>query len=111
MRQDGLDYITPHPLLFNMSADLAGPFKIIYKKRKTWVIIKLCNMSKALHLQLVKNYSVKVVTTALNTVFEVRNKPNTIVKGIGKNVMKSIKLILESIQSGFSNDCKFTWLI
>ena len=41
------DCLTP----FNdVSADLAGPFCIKHRKRKTWVLIYLCNLSKALHL-------------------------------------------------------------
>ena len=102
MGQVGLDCITPSPPFSNVSADLAGPFRIKYKERKTWVLIYLCNMSKALHLEPVENYSAKAVTTALNTVFGVRNLPDTIVTDAGKNVTKSRKLILDSLQSGFT---------
>ena len=79
-----------------MSADLSGPFRIKYRERKTWILIYLCNVSKALHLQLVENYSAKAVTTALTTVFGIRNLPNHITTDAGTNVSKSRKLILES---------------
>ena len=49
---------------------------------------------KALQLQLVENYSTKIVTTALNTVFGIRNLPN--------HIIWSRKLVLESLQTSFS---------
>ena len=67
MGQVGLNCITLSPPFSNVSADLAGLFRIKYKERKTWVLIYLCNVSKALHLQPVENYSAKAVTTALNS--------------------------------------------
>ena len=73
-----------------------------YRERKTWILIYLCNVTKALHLQIIENYSAKAVTTALNTVFGVRNLPNKITTDAGKNVIKSRKIVLESLQSSFS---------
>ena len=49
-----------------------------------------------------ENYSAKAVTTALTTVFEIRNLPNHITMDAGKNVSKSRKLILELFHTGFS---------
>ena len=63
------DCLSPSPPFSDVSADLAGPFKLKYRERKTWILIYLCNVSKALHFQLVENYSAKAVTTALSTVF------------------------------------------
>ena len=94
--------LTPSPPFSNVSADLAGPFRIKYRERKTWILIYLCNVTKALHLQIVENYSAKAVTTALNTVFGIRNLPNKITTDAGQNVAKSRKLILESIESALS---------
>ena len=51
-------------------------------------------MTKVLLLQNVENYSAKAVTTALNTVFGIRNLPNKIATDAGKNIAKSRKLIL-----------------
>ena len=59
-------------------------------------------MTKALHLKIVENYTAKAVTTALNTVFGIRNLPNKITTDAGKNVTKSRKLILESMKSTLS---------
>ena len=97
MGQVGPDCLTPSPPFSNVSADLAGPFRIKFKERKTWVLIYLCNISKALHLQPVENYTAKAIITALNNVFGVRNLPNTIITDAGKNVTNSRKLILESL--------------
>ena len=82
---------------------MAGPFYIKHRERKTWVLIYLCKVSKALHLQIVENYSAKAVTTAVITVFRIRNPPNKITTDAGKNVTKSRKLILESTESSLSN--------
>ena len=113
MGQVGLDCLTPSPPFSNVSADLAGPFRIKYKERKTWVLIYLCNVSKALHLQPVENYMAKAVITALNNVFGVRNLPHTIVTDAGKNITNSRKLILESLGTGFTKkdleEIKSTW--
>ena len=51
-----------------------------------------------------ENYSTKAVITALNTVFGIRNLPNHITTDTGKNVTKSRKLVLESLQSSFSKN-------
>ena len=96
------DCLTPSPPFSNISADLAGPFRIKYRERKTWVLIYLCNVTKALHLQIVENYSAKAVTMALNTVFGIRNLPNKITTDAGKNITKSRKLILKSMKSALS---------
>ena len=73
----------------------------------------MCNVTKALHLQLVENYSAKAVTTALNTVFGLRNLPNKITTDAGKNVTKSRKTIIESLQTSFSRkdleEIQATW--
>merc|ERR1712243_265576 len=87
----------------DVSADLAGPFRIKHRERKTQVLIYLCSVSKALHLQIVENYSSKAVTTALNTVFGIRNLPNKITTDAGKNVTKSRKLILEFMESSLTH--------
>ena len=77
MGQVDLDCIIPSPPFINVSANLAGPFRIKFKERKTLVLIYFCNITKALHIQLVENYSVKAITTPLNTFFGVGNLPNT----------------------------------
>ena len=94
--------LTPSPPFSDVSADLASPFRIKYRERKTWILIYLCNVTKALHLQIVENYSAKAVTTALNTVFGIRNLPNKITTDARKNITKSRKLVLGSIGSAFS---------
>lgn len=46
--------LTPSPPFLDVSADLAGPFMIKYKERKTWILIYLCNVTKpptSLHKQ------------------------------------------------------------
>ena len=105
--------LTPSPPFSDVSADLAGPFRIKFRERKIWILIYLCNVTKALHLQLVENYSAKAVTTALNTVFGIRNLPNKITTDAGKNVVKSRKTIIESLQSSFSGkdleEIQATW--
>ena len=65
---------------------------------KTWILLYLCNVSKALPLQLVENYPAKTVTTALKTMFGVRNLLNRIYTDAGKNITKSRKMILKSIK-------------
>ena len=102
MEQVSHDYITLSPPFSNVTADLVGPFWIKYKKRKTWVLNYFCNISKALHLQLVENYSVKAVPNPLNTVFRVRNLSNTIVRDAGRNITKTRKLIHDLFYTGFS---------
>merc|ERR1712030_214314 len=51
--------------------------------------------------------------TALNTVFGLRNLPNKITTDAGKNVTKSPKTIIESLQSNFSGkdieEIQSTW--
>ena len=102
IRQLNGNCLTPSPPFSDVSADLAGPFRIKYRERKTWILIYLCNVTKALHLQIVENYSATAVTTALNTVFGIRNLPNKITTDAGKNVTKSRKLVLGLLESSFS---------
>ena len=105
--------VTPSPPFSNVSADLAGPFRIKYREQKTWILIYLCNVSKVLHLQLVENYSAKAVITALNTVFGIRNLPNHITTDSSKNITRSRKLIQESLLLSFSKkdleEIQATW--
>ena len=111
--QLGISCVTLSPLFSNVSTDPAGPFRIKYREWKTWILIYLYNVSKALHLQLVENYSAKAVIIALNTVFTIRNLPNHITMDAGKNIMRSRKLIQESLQSSFSKkdieESQATW--
>merc|ERR1711867_46415 len=113
MGQVGPDCQTPSPPFSNVSADLAGPFRIKNKERKTWVLIYLSNISKALHLQPVENYTAKAIINVLNNVFGVRNLPNTIITDSGKNVTNSRKLILKSLKTGVTKkdleEIKSTW--
>ena len=47
------DCLSPSPPFSDVLADLAGPFRIKYRERSTWILIYLCNVTKPLHLQLV----------------------------------------------------------
>ena len=97
--------LSPSPPFTDVSADLTGPFKLKGKERKTWILVYLCNVYKAVHLQVVDSYSAKSVTTALSGVFTIRNLPHQIWTDAGKNLIKSRKLLQESLQSGLtSND-------
>ena len=44
-----LDCITLSPPSSNVSANLAVPFSLYYEKQKMWILINLCNVSKAQH--------------------------------------------------------------
>ena len=44
--------LTPYSPFLDVSADLAGPFRIKYRERKTGILIYLYNVTKALHLQI-----------------------------------------------------------
>ena len=95
--------LSPSPPFTDVSADLTGPFKLKGKERKTWILVYLCNVSKAVHLQVVDSYSAKSVTTALSAVFAIRNLPHRIWTDAGKNLIKSRKLLQESLQSGLTS--------
>ena len=60
-----------------------------------------------------ENYSAKSIITALNTVFGISNLPKQITMDTGKNIMRSRKLIYESLQSSFSKkdleEIQATW--
>ena len=59
--QLNLNCLSPSPPFLDLSKDLPGPFKLKHRERKTWILIYLCNVSEALHLQKNKscNYSLK----------------------------------------------------
>ena len=113
-----LERLRASPPFSLVSADVARPYIVRlahnYKATtKVWVLVYLCNVTKALHLQLVENYSAKAVTTAFNTVFGIRNLPSKITTDAGKNVTKSRKAIIETLQSNFSGkdieEIQSTW--
>ena len=79
-----VDRLKPAPPCNNVTVDLAGRFRIKYKEKKVWALIYLCNNSKALHLQTVENSTAKGITTALNSVFGIRNLPSKITSDAGK---------------------------
>ena len=60
--------LTPSLPFSDVLADLAGLFKLKYKEKKSWILIYLCNVNKASHLQVVESYSLKSVTTALSMI-------------------------------------------
>merc|ERR1712101_33660 len=86
---------------------------IIRRWVKLDLILLLHHLHLVIYLQTVENYMAKAVITALNNVFGVRNLPHTIVTNAGKNITNSRKLILESLQTGFTKkdleDIKSTW--
>ena len=69
------------PPFLKVSADVAGPYIIKLSPKvntMVWVLLYLCDVSKALHLELVENYSGPAMVTALKSVFAIRNCPSQI---------------------------------
>ena len=59
-----------------------------------WVLVHLCNNSKALHLELIESYSTDSLVTALAKVFTIRNIPSKIQTDAGTNFKKSRSMLL-----------------
>ena len=83
-----------------MSADVAGPHIIQDRMSSTriskvWALIYLCNNSKALHTEVVEDYSGAALITALRQAFAVRNMPAQITTDLGRNFIKA-KLLFSS---------------
>merc|ERR1712105_581917 len=97
-----VDRLKPAPPFNSVTVDLAGPFMIKYKEKKVWSLIYLSSNSKALHLQVVENYTAKAVTTALNNIFRIRNLPSKSTSDAGKNIGKSRSLFIDTSNKGFT---------
>ena len=101
------DRLLPYVPFSNISADICSPFNVRFKKSgKVWILVYLCNVSKALHLQIVYSNSGNSLTTTLSNVFARRNLLGNIILDAGNNFVKSQRLILGSKEhfSGFTED-------
>ena len=81
--------LTPSPPFTDVSADLTGPLKLKGRERKTWILVYVCNVTKAVHLEAVESYSAKAITTALAAVFAIRNLSHRIWTDAGRNLTKA----------------------
>ena len=97
----------PELSLYNIeqgvSADLSGSYIVQGRSSSTrisrvWVLIYLCDNTKALHTEVVEDYSGAGLITALRQTFAVRNMPAQITTDPGRNFVKA--------ESLFSSDCK-----
>jgi hypothetical protein len=60
---------------------------------KVWVLIYLCDQSKALHIEIVEDYSGPGLVKALKQAFAVRNTPSQITTDPGKNFVRARTLL------------------
>ena len=78
------------------------------KISKVWALVYLCNNSKALHTEVVEDYSGAVLITALRQAFAVRNMPAQITTNPGRNFVKAKSLFsldYADAKLGISTSC------
>ena len=102
-----VDKVLPSPPFTLVSIDLCGHFWVKPTNRsrssvKVWILIYLCDVSKALHCELVEDYSGPGLVNALRTVFSLRNTPSKISSDPGRNMVRAKSLI--SGVSSLSNE-------
>ena len=109
-----VDRLKASPPFSSVSADLSGP--LLVKQlgarqpskgtHKIWVIIYLCNVSKAVHLQVVESFSGDSLVTALDNIFARRNLPSHITTDAGKSFTKARRTLqsTEDQIQGFSEE-------
>ena len=99
-----MNRLKPSPPFNNVTIILVGPFRIKNKEKKVWSLIYLCNNSKALHLQTVETTIAKGLTTAINSIFGIRNLPSKALLMLGRISNSSRKLFVDTSNNGFSQD-------
>ena len=87
----------PSPPFSSVTADVAGPYIVqdrtsSTKISKVWALVYLCDNSKALHTEVVEDYSRAALITALRQAFAIRNMPAQITTDPGRNFIKAKSL-------------------
>ena len=81
--------LIPAPTFTHVAADVTGPFRVKFKKvPKVWILIYQCQVSKALHLELVDSYTGPSLIMALAKIIARRNHPSSIVTNAGRKFFK-----------------------
>jgi hypothetical protein len=70
---------------------------------KIWILIYQCDVSRALHTELVENYSGTGLVNALRTVFATRNTPVRISADPGRNIIRA-KALMSSVPTISNED-------
>ena len=91
------EWLFPSPPFSSVTADVAGPYIVqdrtsSMKISKVCVLVYLCDNSKALHTEVVENYSGAALITALRQAFVMRNMPAQISTDPGRNFVKAKSL-------------------
>jgi hypothetical protein len=78
----------PSPPFRRVSVDLAGPFSVYASAKsrvltKVWVVVYLCDNTRAIHLEIAEGYSSQALLTSLAIIFAVRNFPAEITSDPG----------------------------
>ena len=84
-----LERVCPTPPFIKVIVDLAGHLLVILILSpraiiKVWILIYLCDMSKALHIEVVDSMTSSAIINALRSYFAIRNTPAQISSDPGK---------------------------
>merc|ERR1712030_195280 len=90
MGKHPIDRVCPTPPFQKVSVDMVGhfwvkPTKASDRSIKTWVLMYLCDVSKALHTEIVESCSAESMINSLRSCFSIRNTPFQITADPGRN--------------------------
>ena len=82
------------------SVDLMGHLWVKATKNsksstKLWVLLYVCDVSRALHTEVVESCTGQAMVNALRSIFAIRNTPERITADPGKNFVNASKLLKE----------------
>ena len=103
-----LDRVCPTPPFKKVIVDLVGHFLVtpILSPRaiiKVWILIYLCDMSKALHIEVVDSMTSSAIINAFRSYFAIRNTPAQISSDPGKCFVGA-KIIMQKEFSSVAHD-------
>ena len=103
-----LDKVCPTPPFQKVIVDLIGHFlvKPILSPRtiiKVWILIYLCDMSKALHIEVVDSMTSSAIINAFRSYFVIRDTPAQISNDPGKYFLGA-KIIMQKEFSSVAHD-------
>ena len=103
-----LDRVCPTPPFEKVIVDLVGHFLVnpILSPRaiiKVWILIYLCDMSKALHIEVVDSMTSSAIINAFRSYFVIRDTPAQISNDPGKYFLGA-KIIMQKEFSSVAHD-------
>ena len=108
-----LERVCPTPPFIKVIVDLAGHLLVnpILSPRaiiKVWILIYLCDMSKALHIEVVDSMTSSAIINAFRSYFVIRDTPAQISNDPGKYFLGA-KIIMQKEFSSVAHDFVDYW--